>query len=895
MIDKETGELLQYGVKRRSGRYPYGSGGEPFQHSGDFLSRLAELSSQGLSEKDQATALGLSVTDLRMQARVAKHEQRELKVDRAKSMRDDGLSLQEIANEMGFANDSSVRALLDARTANNKNQAKATAEILKKELDKKGMLDVGVGVERDLGISSNTLKEALFTLQTEGLNVYGVGIPQVTNPGKQIVTTVLTPGDVEYGQVYKNIGDIMPVSDYHSLDGGVSWSERKYPASISKDRISICYAEDGGTRKDGVIELRRGVPDIDLGKPSYAQVRIMVDDSHYLKGMAMYSDDIPDGKDIVFNTNKTKDVPFEKVLKAKKADPDNPFGAFIKANGQSEYTDPKTGERKLSVINKLKEEGDWDEMAKNISSQFLSKQKIGFIQKQLNITYDETEMDYAEIKSLTNPTLRKKMLLDFANEADTAACHLKSAALPRQRSQVLLPLPDMKTNEVYAPNFNNGEKVVLVRFPHGGTFELPELTVNNRNRKAISILGKATDAVGINPTVANQLSGADFDGDHVTVIPVSDKVKISVKKPLSALLTFDAKTEYANRPGMKVMAKKDVQKQMGMISNLITDMTLRGAVDEEITRAVKHSMVVIDAEKHKLDYIRSEKENGIPQLKAKYQGHVDLNGDESGGASTLLSRRKQNVKVPETRGSGIIDKKTGEVIYKETGRTYVDPKTGKLLPAKKDMAAILYVDDVNEMSSGTIQERAYADYANRMKALANEARKEYANSKGMEVDSNAKVTYAKEVESLYAKLDIAARNAPKERRAQAIANAVIKAKVIDNNITDKAEKRKLAQNEITNARIAVGASGKEKQISIDDREWEAIQKGALSDSKLAQIFRFADQEALKERALPKTTLTLTPAKFNKMQTMYDSGNYTYAEIAKAIGVSLSTVKNNIER
>lgn len=894
MIDEENDELLHYGVKRRSGRYKYGSGKESYQHSSDFVARLDMLAKQGLSEKKQAEALGLSVTDLRMQSRVAKHEERELKVDAAKSMRDDGKSLKEIADTMGFANDSSVRALLDARTSDNKNQAKKTAEILKNEIEKKGMLDVGIGVERELGVSQNTLKEALFTLQTEGYNIYGVGLSQVTNPGKQIVTTVLAKPDMEYGQVYKNTGDIMPVGDYHSIDGGKNWSERKYPASISRDRISIKYDEDGGGKKDGVIELRRGVADLNLGRSSYAQVRIMVDDSHYLKGMAMYSDDLPKGKDIVFNTSKTKDMPFEKVLKAKKTDPNNPFGAFIKANGQSEYIDPKTGEKKLSAINKLKEEGDWDEMAKNLSSQFLSKQKISFIQKQLDTTYDEAEMNFKEVDSLTNPTLRKKLLIDFANECDTAACHLKSAALPRQRSQVLLPLTDMKMNEVYAPNFNNGEHVVLVRFPHGGIFELPELVVNNRNRKAISILGKATDAVGINPEVGRQLSGADFDGDHVTVIPVSERVKISVKQPLKALMSFNAIDEYAERPGMRIMSKKEVQKQMGMISNLITDMTLRGAPEEELVRAVKHSMVVIDAEKHKLDYTRSEKDNGIAELKSKYQGHMDLYGKEAGGASTLLSRRKQTVQISETQGSGIIDKETGVVKYKPTGRTYVDKKTGKTLPATKEIPSIMYANDVRQMSSGTAQENAYADYANKMKALANRARITYATSKGMVTDGTAKITYHDEVVSLNDKLDIAARNAPRERRAQAIANAVIAAKVLDNGITDKAEKRKLAQNEITNARIAVGAGGKSHQIQITDREWEAIQSGAVSDSKLSQIFRFADQEQLKQRALPKTTTSLSAAKVSKLQMMFDSGSYTYAEIAKSLGVSLSTVKNYLK-
>ena len=96
----------------------------------------------------------------------------------------------------------------------------------------------------------------------------------------------------------------------------------------------------------------------------------------------MYSDDMPDGADIVFNTNKHSGTPKMDVLKKIQNDPDNPFGALIKANGQSHYVDAD-GNEKLSAINKLKEEGDWDKMSKNFSSQFLSKQPIQLIKKQL--------------------------------------------------------------------------------------------------------------------------------------------------------------------------------------------------------------------------------------------------------------------------------------------------------------------------------------------------------------------------------------------------------------------------------------------------------------------------------------------------------------------------------
>lgn len=900
IVSASEDEVMHYGIKRRSGRYPWGSGDNGYQHSGDFISRVDELTKQGLNEVDRAKALGLSTTDLRMQLRVANHERKNLEADRARSLRSDGKSLNEIAKIMGYNNDSSVRALLNENTSANRNRAANTADILKKELETKKMIDVGKGVERSLGVSPNTLKEALFTLETEGYNVYGIGIPQVTNPGKQSNTPILCLPDIEYKSVYANMGDIKTVGDNHSTDAGTTFDKREYPASIDSNRVKIRYGDEGGTDKDGVIELRRGVSDLDLGNSHYAQVRILVDGTHYLKGMAMYSDDMPDGSDIVFNTNKKSDTPKMKVLKGiKEEDPDNPFGAYIKADGQSYYDDPNgkhidpvTGKKQsLSAINKIKEEGDWDTMSANLSSQFLSKQPIQLIKKQLNLTYADKNADYDEIKSLNNPTIKRKLLLDFANECDGAVIHLKAAALPRQKTQVLLPLTKIKENEIYAPNFENGEKVSLIRFPHGGTFEIPQLIVNNKNQSAKKILGNVKDAVGIHPKVAERLSGADFDGDQAVVVPTNDKVRIKSTPALKDLDGFNPKDTYSTegKPNVSLMSKANTQKQMGMISNLITDMTLRGAGESEIARAVKHSMVVIDAEKHKLDYKQSAKDNGIAELKKKYQGYTTEEGKEVGGASTLLSRRKQDVRIPERQGSGRIDSETGKVSYGTSGRVYTD-KEGKSVSATDKVKLLDITDDIRTLSSGTDQENAYADYANKMKALANQARKEYLATKPLQYSSSAKIAYASEVESLNAHLNIAAMNAPKERNANAIANSKVKAKIQENPdlAKNKKEIKKATQLAIYDARAEVGASGKNSRITITDKEWEAIQAGAITDSKLNEILRYADPDDVKRRATPRTTNELSPAKVSRIKSMVSSG-YTNNEIANSLGISISSI------
>ena len=882
--------LMHYGVKRRSGRYPWGSGDNPYQHGGDFLARVEELQRLGKTEKQIADELHLSTTDLRMQVRVAKHERRALQADRARSLREDGKTLDEIASILGYANDSSVRALLNENTAANKNKAQATAEILKKELAEKGAIDVGTGVERQLGVSTGVLQEALFILETEGYNRYGVGVPQVNDPKKRTITPVISVPEIGQREVYQNLDLVKSVGDYHSTDGGESWDKREYPASIDSSRVKILYGDEGGTLKDGVIEIRRGVADLDLGDSHYAQVRILVDGTHYLKGMAMYSDDMPDGADIVFNTNKHTGTPKMDVLKKIQDDPDNPFGALIKANGQSHYIDAD-GNEKLSAINKLKEEGDWDKMSKNLSSQFLSKQPIQLIKKQLDLTYADAADEFSEICSLNNPTVKRKLLLDFADECDSAAVHLKAAALPRQSTQVILPLNAMKETEIFAPNYRDGEKVVLIRYPHGGTFEIPELTVNNKNPTAVSVLGKnIRDAVGINPKVAERLSGADFDGDQVVVIPTGGRVKIQSTPALKDLKDFDPKTDYSTegKTGVRLLAKgAATQRQMGEISNLITDMTLKGATEPEIARAVKHSMVVIDAAKHKLDYRQSEKDNGIAELKKKYQGFDDETGHH-GGASTLLSRRKQDVEVPERQGSGVIDPLTGKVVYKESGRTYVDPRTGKTVAATTKVKRILAVDDVRSMSSGTLQEEAYADYANKMKDLANKARLEYKATPTLKRSASAAKAFEPEVNRLMAALKVAQLNAPLEREAQRIANARVKAKVQANNITDKDEISKIRRAAISDARNSTGASGKRTRITISDGEWTAIQSGAISDTTLSEILRYAEPKTVRERATPRRTTQLSDARVSRIKAMANSG-HTNAEIAEALGISTSAV------
>lgn len=923
----DINELMHYGMPRRSGRYPWGSGKDPYQHCTDFLSRVQymvdngvsdediaksmgltkeqfdieksfavinDMTKRGKSEKEIADALGTSTTKVRLQKTMIKDGHRAVEVEIAKDLREQGYSLNEIAKQMGYKNDSSVRSLLNAEAEGRMREAEKTADFLRKQVDEKGMIDIGTGVERELGISREKLNQAVMMLEMEGYHQYGGGVAQVNNPGKQTNLKVLAAPDKEHKDIY-DYKNVHSVTEYHSNDDGQTFETFKYPASMDSKRLAIRYAEDGGIDRDGLVEIRRGCKDLDLGGSNYAQVRIMVDGTHYIKGMAVYSDDLPKGVDVMFNTNKTKDKSKMEVLKPIKDDPDNPFGSLIKAGGQSYYTD-KDGNKKLSLINKRAEEGDWGEWADKLPSQFLSKQNLKLVKQQLGLAAADKQAEFDEIMSLTNPTVKKALLKSFSDDCDSSAVHLQAAALPGQKYQVILPVPSMKDTEIYAPNYENGSKVALVRYPHGGLFEIPILTVNNKQKDAEKMIGKnPLDAVCINSKVAERLSGADFDGDTVMVIPTGKGVNVSSKPALKELEGFDPKMQYPEVPGMKYM--KNTQTEMGKISNLITDMTLLGANDQELARAVKHSMVVIDAEKHKLNYKQSEKDNNIAELKRRYQGHIDENGKYKEGAGTLISRAKSKQLVLKRQGSPKIDPETGkqswdladELTYE---KKIVNEKTGevsyKTETKRQNSTKMAETDDAYTLLSKmrNPKEIAYADYANKMKALANEARKAMVNTKDIAYSPDANKKYAPEVARLIAALNVAEKNAPRERQAQTIANAAVQAKKAANPDMTKKELKKAGQQALDKARRQVGA--KKEMIEISEKEWEAIQAGAISTNRLQRILNNANMDTVKQMAMPRSTSKLSTAKINHIATLKASG-YTNEQIAKKLGVSTSTI------
>lgn len=918
--DFDDGELIiHYGTPRHSGRYPWGSGENPYQRYANFKGNVERLRQKGLSNTEIARSMGMTTSVFRAKLSMAEDELRKEKVAEATRLREKGYSMPAIAKRMGLPNESSVRSLLEPKSSARAQQTENVINMLKKAVDDQRYVDVGAGVEKYLGVSNQKMKNAVLLMEEQGYKVSTI-YQQQQGTGQRTRIKILTKDDVPYGEIAKN-KDKLAIPNYYSEDHGYTFEKISPPKAIDGKRVLIRYAEDGGKDKDGTIELRRGVEDISLNKALYAQVRISVSQdgdpdhgTHYMKGMAYYSDDIPKGYDVVYNVKKpqgtdpygnSSDSSVFKPIK-KDADPTNPYGATIRDDkdlirAQRHYIDAN-GEKQQSVLNIVNEEGNWDEWARTLSSQFLSKQKPALIRSQLKEAYDIRKEEFDEINMITNPVLKKKLMDSFAEDCDAAVSHLKGASLPRQRTQVILPAPWLKEDEIVAFNFHDGEKIVGVRYPFAGTFEAAEFTVNNSDARARKILGReggqyATDAVMIHPKMAAKMSGADFDGDTILCLPNNDR-RIVTRPTLEGLRDFD--TDIYHDPKAPPADQSHgfyKQREMGSVSNLITDMTIKGATDEELARAVRHSMVVIDAEKHHLDWRQSALDNGIAELKTKYQGGPKR------GAATLISRASSeyddkarrlitNPKrmTPEQRERFY----NGEKIYEYTGSKYTN-KEGKevdrIVKSTKMAEAFNQGKDAFSLSSGTVQETIYANYANKLNLLANEARKVSLFSEPFEYSPAAKKAYEAEVASLKDKLYDAERNRPLERKAQLLANKWVQAARESDPSMDADDIKKLRGRKITEARIRIGA--KKSNVEITPREWEAIQARAVSKSLLNRILNNTDLDKVRQYAMPKTQKIMSSAKIARARTMFSQGR-TNDEVAEALGVSVSTLLRAME-
>ena len=939
--------LKHYGVKRKSGRYPW----DPSLHlpkNYKFIEDRDEMKKRGLSDNEIAKQMGLSTTVYRSKVTIAKEELKQYNMQRISKLQSEGMIIDDIAKTIGTTGQT-VRNYLDEIKNPNKSaraqrvQTEAVADTLKDAVKRSKYIDVGKGVEIQMGISKEKLKSGLNALVESGeYEVHNLRIAQVTDKNNSTPVKVLTKKGVERSEIYKNMDKVRPVEEFAINGDARMFQQMERPKSIGWDRVHIRYAipegqkghgtNDDGAMMDGAMFLRPGVKDLNLGKASYAQVRIAVGDTHYLKGMALYGTEemfkgIPKGTDIIFNTNKTANKTPQEVLKELKKNPEggapidgpNPFGATVKrqntlvdAKGNPVYK-PGVKDRfgnkvpQIGSVNIVNEEGDWGSWSKALSAQFLSKQPTTVVHERLKATMKQVQDEYESIQKVTNPVIKKQLMESFVSDLESKQVHMKAAAPKGFQGHVILPVPDMKENEVYAPNYKNGEKVVLIRYPHGGRFEIPELTVNNNSVARKMISKDSPDAIGIHPKVASKMSGADFDGDTAYVIP-NNKGKFKSRDSLKELKNFDPNM-YADKPGtFTPITKRYQQTLMGVVSNLITDMTLQGAPSNEIARAVKHSMVVIDAEKHKLNYKRSAEENGIDALMKRYMTHVDkvkygdlerynpktrrvdkvidpdklkkdlTPGKEYTSASTIISRHKQSV---------ITDGYQVEV---------PDPKsksggTKMVWRNKKETYLVNMVKDANVFlgPNATKTEHHYADYINELKAFKNKVDSEMSGIKMPARDPKAAKIYAEEVLSMKDKVNQVKINRIKERQAQRMAEVSSKAEIArrsEDEVLKKDEISRIKQQALNKARSMVGAE--RTPVTITDDEWDAVQSNAVSGTLLKELVSFMDDSQLKSLATPRANKQMTEARKSKAKALLANG-YTISQVAEALGVSSSTI------
>ena len=969
--------LMHYGTKRHSGRFAWGSGANPYQRpyrpvnhnpfvddKRSFYLAYRDMHENGMSESDIAKFMDetyfngqgkFKTTQLRAWVTLGKEADMAANVSRAMELKETGMSTTAIGKEMGYP-ESTIRTWLDPARKEKLSSTRNIAEVLKKELEMtpSHMLDVGKANENALNCSKQKLDAAVKLLEEEGYRRHTIKVEQQGNLGNYTSLQVLTKDDVPWKDVYNNRDKIGLLHHFQSENGGRTIEEILPPKSISSDRVKVIYAEDGGKEADGCMYIRPGIKELKLGNDQYMQVRIAVDDTHYLKGMAMYGkpEQFPKGIDIIFNTNKSKgtpminkDDPDNQVLKPLKDDKDMPFGANVK---QLYFDDNVKDATTQSYINKVNSDEDWESWSKSLASQFLGKQPNQLAKQQLGIAYDIKANEFESIKNIDNPTIKKQLLMEFADECDSAATHMKAAPLSGQATHVILPLRNIKDTEIYAPNYKQGEEVILVRYPHTGPFESPRLKVNNRNVEGKEMLGNAKHAVGINSKVAEQLSGADFDGDTVIVIPVRGQ-NIKTEKPLEGLKDFDPQTQYKAYSGMPRVGSEDNFNrglEMGKVSNLITDMTVAGAPPSDIVKAVKHSMVVIDAEKHNLNWKLSEQDNNIKYLKQKYQ-----NG---GGASTILSqataperigKRKEVYGTYKMTQEELDAYNRGERVYRSANEYYIQPKTSyaKMTDEQKqaffevkkrynkELEAYKRIKDkdpnadiqrpsypkevmgikieekerqleVKRMSTkkdakelvsdhNTIMENIYANYANNMKQLALDARKEARITGNMKRDPVAAKTYSKEVESIKDKVKRSENNSPKERLAQAIADKKMQIYIRENDDLTKEQIKKKRNKVLSEARLQTRCN--RERVTLTEKEVEAIQNGAISNALMVSIFNNGDQDKLKKAFTPKSKRGMSSSQISRAKRMLKIG-YTQAEVAEALGISISTLLNNVE-
>ena len=248
-----------------------------------------------------------------------------------------------------------------------------------------------------------------------------------------------------------------------------------------------------------------------------------------------------------------------------------------------------------------------------------------------------------------------------------------------------------------------------------------------------------------------------------------------------------------------------------------------------------------------------------------------------------------------------VDPETGEITYEPIYKRKKDPKTGEYYDSKerkqtettKMMKALEETGDARTLSSGTVMEDVYANYANKMHALANESRKYMVNLKNMEYNKTAKEAYKTEVTSILDKIDDAMKNRPLEQKAQILANSKLDVWKKDNPDADFADIKKHGGLFLAEARQRMGSA--KHRIKLTPKEWEAIQAGAITHTMFLKVLNNTDLDTIKEYATPRNyTSKLGKSEIAYAKSLLAGDRYTTAEVAALLGVSVSTLYNALK-
>ena len=253
-----------------SGRYPWGSGENPYQRLESFMSIYKKLRSEGmddeaigqiwgmpvaqaftqayqslkkdygLSRTDVAHLWGITTSELDAKQQIYTAQVDSMNLFKARNLKEHGYSNVKIAELMNTT-EGSVRNWLSQDESRKQKIIDETTSVLRNAVKEKNYIQVGAGVEARLGITPTKMKAALALLKEEGYEVINVQVDQLGTGNKTTVKVLCPPGTTYRELKSKHIGDIQLPDDYISKENknNSNQQEMNKIENISKESNDI--------------------------------------------------------------------------------------------------------------------------------------------------------------------------------------------------------------------------------------------------------------------------------------------------------------------------------------------------------------------------------------------------------------------------------------------------------------------------------------------------------------------------------------------------------------------------------------------------------------------------------------------------------------------------------